>query len=156
MKSTKRNKDLYYTEVWGDTVVLKELLYACLIGVVLTMGMFLIGREFFSRMENLDKGLADGYALLVGVIGCILSDVISAKLFKPKRNIEERFESENIEDLLKAMGMTVEEEKEALSKLDPEIIKEMEELELYALLSLIPEDSQNYNPKYKEKGDGGV
>ena len=48
MKSTKRNKDLYYTEVWGDTVVLKELLYACLIGVVLTMGMFLIGREFFS------------------------------------------------------------------------------------------------------------
>lgn len=30
-----------YTEVWGDTVVLKELIYSCIIGVSITMIMFL-------------------------------------------------------------------------------------------------------------------
>ncbi len=51
--------------------------------------------------------------------------------------------------------MTVEEEIEALSNLDSEIIKELEDLELYALLALIPEDSKNYKPEYKMKMKGG-
>lgn len=156
MKTENSKVDTQYTEVWGDTVVLKELVYACIIGVVLTMSMFLIGRKFFSRMENIDSSLANGYSLLVGVAGCILSGAISAKLFKPKRTVEERFEAEDIEDIIRAAGMTVEEEIEALSNLDSEIIKELEDLELYALLALIPEDSKNYKPEYKIKMDGGV
>lgn len=139
------------TEVWGDTVNLQELLIASILGIVLTMAMYLIGRKIFMGIEGLDIGLAKGYSLLVGIVGCFIAAVISAKLFKPKRIVEEKFESENIEEIIKAAGMTLEEEVEALSKVDPQIIKEMEELELYSLLALIPEGSPNYKPIYKEK-----
>ena len=63
--------------------------------------------------------------LLFGVLGCILSGIISAKLFKPKRIIEERHNKEDILDIISAAGMTLEEEIEALSNLDPEIIEEL-------------------------------
>ena len=70
--------------------------------------------------------------------------------------MEEKFEFENIENILESTGITLEEEIEALSKLDSETIKELEDLELYALLALIPEDSKNYKKEYKEKAKGGV
>ena len=152
-KETKNEK---YTEVWGDTVVLKELLYSCVIGVFFTMGMFFLGKKIFQSFENIEKSLANGYALLIGVIGCIASGAICAKLFRPKRTVEEKFEFENIENILESAGITLEEEREALSKLDSETIKELEDLELYALLALIPEDSKNYKKEYKEKAKGGV
>jgi hypothetical protein len=139
------------TEVWGDTVNLKELLIASILGIVLTMTMYLIGRNIFLSMEGIDEGLAKGYSLLVGIVGCLASAVISAKMFKPKRSIEEKYESENIEEILHAAGMTLEDEIEALRTVDPEIIAEMEEYELYALLALIPEDSPNYKPEYRKK-----
>jgi len=54
--------------------------------------------------------------------------------------------------------MTLEEEIEALRTVSPEVIREMENFELYSLLALIPEDSPNYKPEYrrraKEKGTG--
>ena len=152
----KETKNKKYTEVWGDTVVLKELLYSCVIGVFLTMSMFFLGQKIFHSFENIEKSLANGYALLIGVIGCIVSGAICAKLFRPKRTVEEKFEFENIENILESAGITLEEEREALSKLDSETIKELEDLELYALLALIPEDSKNYKKEYKEKAKGGV
>lgn len=148
-----KEKDKKYIEIWGDTVDLKELVYASIIGVVMTVTMFLIGRRTFLNMDNIDLGLANGYSLLFGVLGCILSGIISAKLFKPKRIIEERHNKEDILDIISAAGMTLEEEIEALSNLDPEIIEELEELELYGLLSLIPEDSKNYKQEYKLRED---
>ena len=93
----KEIKNEKYTEVWGDTVVLKELLYSCVIGVFLTMSMFFLGQKIFHSFENIEKSLANGYALLIGVIGCIVSGAICAKLFRPKRTVEEKFEFENIE-----------------------------------------------------------
>jgi len=128
---------------------------ASILGIALTMAMYLIGRSIFLKIDGLDVGLAKGYSLLLGIVGCIASGVISAKLFKPKRIIEEKFENENIEDILKAAGMTVEDEINALRNVDPEIIAEMEEFELYSLLELVPEDSPNYKPEYKEKAKGG-
>lgn len=149
--SNKREEVGKYTEVWGDTVVLKELLLACLIGVVLTMGFFLGGRHIFSQMENLGAGMADGYALLIGLIGCLMSGVISARLFKPKRRFDGKLENDNIEHILEQAGMTVEEEAAALAVVDPEIIAELEDLEMYSLLALIPEGTQNYKPEYRER-----
>lgn len=63
-------------------------------------------------------------------------------------------EQEEIADVLKAAGMTVEEEAKALAEAPADVIAEMEELELYGLLALIPEDSKNYKPIYKEKLEG--
>ncbi|MDD7463493.1 MAG: hypothetical protein SOW41_00595 [Anaerococcus sp.] len=148
MKDDNRAK---YTEVWGDRVVLKELAYACLLGVVLTMAFFLIGQKIFHSMNDLEESLADGYALVVGVAGCILSGAISAKLFKPKRVIEEKVEFEEIEEIIRSAGLTIEEEAKELANADEDIIKELEDLKLYALLALIPEGSKNYKAEYKIK-----
>lgn len=145
------NKEVY-TRVWGDVVSLKELVYSALIGISVTIGMYLIGQYIFNEViEGIDEALANGYALLVGVSGVFVSGFISAKLFKPKRKIENKMEAEAIEDILKDAGITLEEEVQALSNASTEMIEEMEELELYALLALIPEESKNYKPEYKEK-----
>lgn len=143
------------TEVWGDTVQLQELGIAAILGIVLTMAFYLVGNNIFTGMESIDPSLAKGYSLLVGIVGCFLSAAISAKLFKPKRIVEEHAESADIEEILAFGGTSVEEETAALSTLDPKIIAEMEELELYALLALIPEDSPNYKAEYKLRAGKG-
>lgn len=145
-----------YMEVWGDTVVPKELAISAVICVITTMAFFLAGRTVLLGMGTLEPGLAKGYALLVGIVGTFLGAVICAKMFKPKRNIMIEFQEENIEEILKAAGMTVEEEVEALRTVSPEVIKEMEDLELYSLLALVPEDSPNYKPEYREKAKEGA
>ena len=145
-----------YMEVWGDTVVPKELAISAVICVITTMAFFLAGRTVLLGMGTLEPGLAKGYALLVGIVGTFLGAVICSKMFKPKRNIMIEFQEENIEEILKAAGMTVEEEVEALRTVSPEVIKEMEDLELYSLLALVPEDSPNYKPEYREKAKEGA
>lgn len=140
-----------YMSVWGDTVVLKELAVSAVICVILTMAFFLCGRFFLLKIDSLEPALAKGYSLLVGIVGTFLGAAICAKLFKPKRKIMVAFQEENIEDILKAAGMTVDEEREALRHVSKEVIREMEDLELYSLLSLIPEDCPHYKPEYREK-----
>ncbi len=144
------------TEVWGDTVSLRELLVAVLLGIVFTMGFYLTARHFFLQIDSIEDSLARGYALFVGIAGCLISSVISARMFKPKRVISEMNEQHDIEEVLAHAGMTVEDEIDALVKLDPEIIKEMEKFSLYALLALIPEGEPNYKPEYKLLAEGGT
>ena len=60
----------------------------------------------------------------------------------------------DIAEVLAHAGMSVEDEIDALTKLDPEIIKEMEKFSLYSLLALIPEGAPNYDPKYQELAKG--
>lgn len=50
--------------------------------------------------------------------------------------------------------MTPEEEGEALTKVGSDVIKELEDLELYGLLALIPEGANNYKPEYRELAGG--
>lgn len=149
----KKKKSL--TEVWGDTVNLKELLFAILLGILFTMGFYLIARHFFLQIDSIEDSLARGYALFVGIAGCLISSVISARIFKPKRVISEMNQYNDIEEVLAHAGMTVEDEIDALIKLDPEIIKEMEKFSLYPLLALIPEGQPNYKPEYKILAAGG-
>jgi len=151
----EKEKSKQYTQVWGDVVSLKELVLAGIIGIVVTMGMFFLGQYIFNDLiQGIDESLANGYALLIGVSGVFISGFISAKMFKPKRRVEERMEKEAINDILKAANITPEEEAEALAVASPDVIKEMEDLELYGLLALIPEDSENYKPEYREKVEG--
>ena len=149
--SKKKEQVGAYMEVWGDTVVPRELAASAVICVISTMTFFLVGRMVLLGVESLDPALAKGYSLLVGIVGTFLGATICAKLFKPKRSIMIDFQEENIEDILKAAGMTVEEEREALRTVSPDVIKEMEDLELYSLLALVPEDSPNYKPEYQKR-----
>lgn len=153
MNSEEKKKDQVLTEVWGDTVNLRELTISIILGVIFTMSFFLVGRMIFLNMGSIEPNLAKGYALFVGIVGCFIAAAISAKMFRPKRFIGELNDIGEIEEVLEYAHMTVEEEAEALAKLDPSVIREMEDLELYGLLALIPEDSPNYKPEYKEKAN---
>lgn len=132
------NSGKRYAEVWGDTVVLKELLLSSVIGIILTMTGYLLGARLFVGNPNIEPSLAKGYSLMVGIGGCIIAAVIAANLFKPKRVVEEHFEQEDIKAVLEAAGYTLEEEAMAIAAADPDIIAELEDLNLTALLDLRP------------------
>ncbi|MDN5299129.1 MAG: hypothetical protein PWP51_1682 [Clostridiales bacterium] len=131
-----QHSDKRLAEVWGDTVVLKELFMASVLGIVLTMAGYILGRSYFGSIEGLDVGLQKGYSLMVGILGCVVSAVISAKLFKPKRIVDEQFENDSIEEIVKFAGMSMAEEIEAIKDVDPEIVAELEALQLKAMLDL--------------------
>ncbi|MBS7525090.1 hypothetical protein KHM83_00215 [Fusibacter paucivorans] len=131
-----QHSDKRLAEVWGDTVVLKELFIASVLGIVLTMAGYILGRSYFGSIEGLDVGLQKGYSLMVGILGCVVSAVISAKLFKPKRIVDEQFENDSIEEIVKFAGMSMAEEIEAIKDVDPEIVAELEALQLKAMLDL--------------------
>lgn len=142
-----------FAEVWGDTVALKELFASSVLGIILTMTCYILGNRYFSAMKTLDPGLAKGYALMVGITGCVLAGVIAAILFKPKRVVEEKFEQEDIVAVLAAGGMTLEEEAQALAAVDPQILEELKDLNLTALLDLKPADNA---PQQTKGGGHGV
>lgn len=156
MKKKEKQQKAPYTEVWGDTVVLSQLCLSAVICIILTMAGFLGGRAIFQQIDSIEAALASGYALLTGILGCFVGATISAKLFKPKRVVVEKMEQSSIQDILEFAGMTIEDEIEGLRHVSPEIIAEMEDLQLYSLLALIPEDSANFKPEYREKANREV
>ena len=154
MNTEPEKKEKVLTEVWGDTVNIKELAISIILGVIFTMCFYLIGRKIFMSMGTIEENLAKGYALFVGIAGCFIAAVISAKSFRPKRFVAELDSTTDIAEVLEYAHMTPEEEGEALTKVGPDVIKELEDLELYGLLSLIPKGANNYKPEYRELAGG--
>ena len=154
MNTEPEKKEKVLTEVWGDTVNIKELAISIILGVIFTMCFYLIGRKIFMSMGTIEENLAKGYALFVGIAGCFIAAVISAKSFRPKRFVAELDSTTDIAEVLEYAHMTPEEEGEALTKVGPDVIKELEDLELYGLLALIPEGANSYKPEYRELAGG--
>ena len=125
-----------FAEVWGDTLVLKELLFSAILGIALTMAGYLLGVRYFAEIKGLSKSLITGYALMTGIIGCVAAGTIASKLYKPKRTVEDMIVQEDIAAVLKAGDMTLEEETLAMTNLDSQVLSEMQELNLQALLDL--------------------
>ncbi|GAA1943593.1 hypothetical protein GCM10009689_26030 [Brevibacterium antiquum] len=74
-------------EVWNDTVDSKHLVGSIAIGIGVAVPAFLISDHFFTTTG--DPELGHSYALLIGIVGCIVGAVISGILFRPKRVINE-------------------------------------------------------------------
>ena len=125
-----------FAEVWGDTLVLKELFFSAILGIALTMAGYLLGVRYFAEIKGLSKSLITGYALMTGIIGCVAAGTIASKLYKPKRTVEDMIVQEDIAAVLKAGDMTLEEETLAMTNLDSQVLSEMQELNLQALLDL--------------------
>lgn len=154
MNTESEKKEKVLTEVWGDTVNIKELAISIILGVIFTMCFYLIGRRIFLGIGSIEENLAKGYALFVGIAGCFIAAVISAKAFRPKRIVGELDSTTDVAEVLEYAHITPEEEGEALSKVGLDVIKEMEDLELYGLLALIPEGANNYKPEYRQLAGG--
>lgn len=148
-------KEKNYTKVWGDRVYLPDLSYSAGMGIVMTMGLYGITTYILGRNTEMAPNVASGYALIGGIAGCFISGAISSCLFKPKRELVETGQEIDLAKILEEAGSSLEAEAGALSQQDQAVIQEMEDLELYHLLALIPETSANYKPEYKELAKKG-
>ncbi|MFI5717872.1 hypothetical protein [Nocardia sp. NPDC051750] len=119
-----------YLEVWGDTVVGRHLAVSVVIGVGVSLAALLLSNWAFSSFVTNDS-LADAYALLVGIAGCVIAGLICGRLFRPKRIVV----TDVTEDA--AVGEvinTLREERQGLGSLDelPEHTRrELDELGLH-------------------------
>ncbi|NKY35568.1 hypothetical protein HGA13_21200 [Nocardia speluncae] len=73
-----------YLEVWGDTVVGRHLAFSVAIGIGVSLSALLLSNWAFSSFVT-NESLADAYALLVGIAGCVVAGVICGRMFRPKR-----------------------------------------------------------------------
>jgi len=129
---TDHDKPTRLANVWGDTVDLKHLAGAMLIGIGLGFSFFKGGQMTLERMyPAMDKGLSNAMAMLVGIVGCLLAAVISAKLFPPKRTLsEQQFSEADRERVLKELQVDLAAEAEYMKTMSPEMLREMRELKL--------------------------
>lgn len=122
-------------EVWGDTAELRHMAWAIVLGIGISLSGFLIANKIL-QVHVASAELARAYAMLAGLAGCILSGVVCAVLFKPKRLVVEdgaadpRWREEVIEELRQQYGSLGTE-----SDLSPAVAQEMRELGLYELFT---------------------
>ncbi len=78
-----------YAEVWGDTVVLKDLGKAIVIGALIAFAFYFVAGRILENFVPTAQ-IARTYAMLVGLIGCITAGAVCARLFAPKRDLSEQ------------------------------------------------------------------
>lgn len=123
-------------EVWGDTVNFKSMLFAIVIGSVVSTGTFLLAKLYMSSLSG-DATLLNGYAMLIGLGGCLLSGFICSIMFKPARTVIDSSEdnSENVKEFIVDL---IKDDPNYTSVNDlPSEVKE--ELELLQLMSVFQE-----------------
>lgn len=140
-----------YADVWGDTVDLKHLGIAMIIGIIISLSFYMFGLHYLkANFPKLAANLMTAYALLIGISGCLLSAIVSAKLFKPKRKLnEEEFSEADRLAVLEELKIDREKEAAELETVGPQIIQEMKDLQIYDLFA-----SSGSNRKVGEKQHG--
>lgn len=121
----------HLAEIWGDVVDVRHLATAVVIAAIISVGTFLIASNLFASLVAV-KDVGRAYAMLAGLAGCVISGVVCARLFSPKRVVidggtDEQWRSAAIDELVKetgSIGITAE--------LPQAVVDEMKELGLYA------------------------
>lgn len=130
--SSVANDTRHLAEVWSDTVDTRHLGRSLLLSIPLSAGAFLVASAFFQRWIAPTE-VARAYAMLVGLLACLLSAMICARLFKPKRHIvQEISQSSTRQDAIDELKLDV----GGLGKLSlapAATIEEMKALGLYQL-----------------------
>ncbi|EJN19090.1 hypothetical protein PMI35_05823 [Pseudomonas sp. GM78] len=132
-------------EVWGDTIDGRDLAVSICIGAVVSLGAYFTALHLLHPIVE-SAQMAKTYAMLVGVLGCLAAGVISAKLFAPKRDVQEHaadpaFREQVVADLLKEYGSLG-----RLEGLSAEVIAELRELGLYDLFREAQAREENLHP----------
>lgn len=122
-------------EVWGDTADTRHLAWAIVIGIGISLTGFLIAnRILVSHVPSPE--LARAYAMLAGLAGCVISGVICAFIFRPKRDVvegriaDQASREEVLAELAEGHGGLGD-----LNDLPPVVAQEMKELEIYELFA---------------------
>ncbi|AHL75442.1 hypothetical protein CH92_10100 [Stutzerimonas stutzeri] len=125
-----KKPELY--EVWGDTVDSGHLIIAIIIGACISLGTFYLAQHLLLGIVE-SAQMARAYAMLTGILGCLAGGVISAILFKPKRDVVENmadptFRQQVLAELTAEHGTLG-----RLDELPAEVVAELRELALYDL-----------------------
>jgi hypothetical protein len=122
-------------EIWGDTADLGHLAWSIAIGVAVSLAGFLVASRVLASTVGTPE-LARAYAMLAGLAGCVVSGVICAFLFAPKREVVEgtdadpRWREEVLAELAGEHGTLG-----SVDDLPPSVVREMKELEIYDLFA---------------------
>lgn len=120
-------------EVWGDTADVRHLAWAIVLGIGISLaGFFVASRVLTSHVSSPE--LARAYAMLAGLGGCLVSGVLCASMFKPKRVVVEGEAADPYwrEEVLRQLA----EQSGGLglvADLPASVVQEMKELEIYDL-----------------------
>lgn len=122
-------------EIWGDTADLGHLAWSIAIGLVVSLAGFLVANRVLASTVGTPE-LARAYAMLAGLGGCVLSGLICAWLFTPKREVIEgtgadpRWREEVLAELAGEHG-----DLGSVADLPPAVVREMKELEIHDLFA---------------------
>lgn len=135
MRSDSASPTRQLVEVWGDTADTRHLAWAIVIGIGISLTGFLIASRILVAHVSSPE-LARAYAMLAGLAGCVLSGVICAFIFQPKRDVVEGAASDPAwrEEVVAQLA----EEHGGLGSMDdlpPVVAREMKELEIYELFA---------------------
>ncbi|WP_100208835.1 hypothetical protein [Saccharomonospora azurea] len=120
-------EDQPYRMVWNDAVNLRHLALSMVVCVAIGLPAYLVSEAVFEA--TLDQtSLAGGYALLVGLAGCVVGAAVCTKLFPPKRVLADDDAADRAEalEVLAAMGGTP----ESFAELPKDVQDEMRSLGL--------------------------
>lgn len=131
-------------EVWGDTVDFRSMLFAIVIGAIVSIGVFLLAKEILVQ-QRVDAKLLNGYAMLIGMGGCLLAGMICSVLFKPKRVVIS--ETQNSQQKTQEIIHEIVSADTTYTKIEHLPIDTQKELELLGLKELFVTVEKNIPPK---------
>lgn len=132
-------------EIWGDTADLGHLAWSIVIGIAVSLTGYLVASRVLMSTVGTPE-LARAYAMLAGLGGCVVSGLICAKLFTPKREVVEgaaadpRWREEVLAELAGEHG-----DLGSVDDLPPSVVREMKELEIHDLFA-------SYKPRAHASG----
>ena len=131
------SSNLYLADIWSDTVDLRHMAGAMAIALTLGISCFIGSQQLLTaNLVGVAKNLIQAYALLGGIFGCLLAAFISARLFKPKRTINEsEFTEEDRQNVINELQIDLEEEAKELENLPADVVDEMKQLKIYDLFA---------------------
>lgn len=123
--------------VWDDTVELRALLIGVAAGPACGLGAFGLALWGFGQMDGGLTPLTKGYALLIGVMGCVVLGAIVARIVRPQRIFHDAGTPES-GAVLAELGLDIEAERRALESAPPQVIEEMRRLGVLHLFEGAP------------------
>lgn len=135
MKDANTPRQWRLFEVWGDTADAGHLAWSVVIGLTISLSVFLLAVKVLSGVVP-SADLARAYAMLAGLGGCLLSGIVCAVLFEPKREVidgaaaDPFWRNEVLAKLAEQYGGLG-----SVADLPPTVVAEMKELEIYDLFA---------------------